>query len=189
MREAKPMWRHLMRRIARFAWIGVVAGCALAPYLLGEVSMSAAELTERMGKRFPIERSMGGLIEAQLAEPYVTLDEAKNRLTCTFKLSIKLALSGKTLIGSLKISGRPEYEAAMRSLFLREAAVDHVRFDDMSDLMIATVSKAASSLAKDALEGRPLHVFKPEDFVRQGTRLEPDKLAVRGDRLVLTLKR
>ncbi len=177
-------------RVLGVALVGIfLAGCALTPYLTGEISMTAGQLTERMAKRFPVERSMAGLLETTLSEPFVSLDESRNRLACDFKLSIKLALSSKSLAGSLKVSGRPEYEASTRSLFLRDAKVEQVRFDDMNDVMAAAVTKAASALARDALDGKPLHVFKPEDFNKHGTHFEPEKLSIRGDKLVLTLKK
>ncbi|MBL8519811.1 MAG: DUF1439 domain-containing protein [Betaproteobacteria bacterium] len=163
--------------------------CALLPHLGGEVSMTAAQLTDRVARRFPIERSMAGLLEAQLSAPFVSLDESRNRVACDFKLSVKLALSSKTMSGSVKVSGRPEYEAATRSLYLREARVEQVRFEDMNDVMAVAVTKAASALAKDLLDGKPLHVFKTEDFNRLGSRFEPETLAIRGDKLVLTLKK
>lgn len=178
------LWRVLI-----CGWLAFGAGCALVPYFSGDVSMTAAQLTERIAKRFPVERSMAGLVDAKFSDPFVTLDESRNRMAFDFKLEVKLALSGKARVGSVKISGRPEFEAASRSLFLREPKVEQLRFDELNDIMTAAVAKAASSLAKDALETKPLHVFKPEDFNRQGISFEPEKLAIRGDKLVLTLKR
>ncbi|MBL8514831.1 MAG: DUF1439 domain-containing protein, partial [Betaproteobacteria bacterium] len=125
----------------------------------------------------------------KFSDPYVTLDEGRNRMAFDFKLEVKLALSSKARVGSVKISGRPEFEAATRALFLREPKIEQMRFEDMNDLMTVAVTRAASSLAKDALETKPLHVFKPEDFDKLGSAFEPEKFSIRGDKLVLTLKR
>ena len=179
----------MLRQFLMCGLIALGTGCALVPYFSGEVSMTAAQLTERIARRFPAERSMAGLVDAKFSDPFVTLDESRNRLAFDFKLEVKLALSSKTRVGSVKISGRPEFEAATRSLFLREPKVEQLRFEELNDLMTVAVTKAASSLAKDVLETKPLHVFKPEDFNKIGTTFEPEKLAIRGDKLVLILKK
>lgn len=167
----------------------LLSACALLALAAGELSISAAELTQRMAKRFPLERSVGGLLGATLSEPAVAMDEREQRLVADFSLTVKLTLTGKSLDGVLRVSGRPDYDAAARALFLREARVERLRFADMHDALAEALRKAAASLAKDALESKPLHVFKPEDFVRQGVTLEPTRLSVRADRLVLHLKR
>lgn len=183
---------RLARLVVRAAALGLataLGACALVPYFSGELSMSAADLTARMAKRFPQERSMAGLVESKIDAPWVTLDEARNRIAVDFKLTVKLALSTKQLQGSVKVSGRPDFDPATRALYLRDAKVDQVRFEDMSDTMAAVLTKAASSLARDTMDNKPLHVFKPEDFNRSGVAFEPEQLVVRGDRLVLKLKK
>lgn len=178
-----------VRRLLCCGLVALGAGCAVLSYFNGEVSMTAAQLTERIAKRFPVERSMAGLVDAKFSDPFVTLNESRNRIAFDFKLEVKLALSGKARVGSVKISGRPEFEAATRSLFLRESKVEQLRFEEMNDLMTVAVTKVASSLAKDYLETKPVHVFKPEDFDKLGRTFEPEKFSIRGDKLVLTLKR
>jgi hypothetical protein len=177
-------WSGRMRLAACVLAVSL-SGCAWLSLATGEVSMSAPSLTERLAKRFPLERSVGGLLEATLSDPVVALDERDQRMTVDCKLSARLTLTNKKLDGSVKLSGRPHYDAASRALFLKEARVERLRFEDMSDALAEALRKAASSLARDALDNKPLHVFKPEDFKRQGVTLEPERLSVRGDQLVL----
>ena len=182
-RGMNTLWRVLI-----CGWLAFGAGCALVPYFSGDVSMTAAQLTERIAKRFPVERSMAGLVDAKFSDPFVTLDESRNRMAFDFKLEVKLALSGKAR-GERENFRPPGVRGMATRSSLREPKVEQLRFDELNDIMTAAVAKAASSLAKDALETKPLHVFKPEDFNRQGISFEPEKLLIRGDKLVLTLKR
>ena len=178
-----------MRRFLFPAIIGLVlGGCSSIPFVSGEVKMSADELTQRMAKRFPVEKSIAGLLDVTLANPRVALSEADNRITTDFMVDLRLALTNKKLAGTVKISGRPEYVPETRSLFLRDAKVDRIRVDNMSDSLSAAVAKATSSIARDMLEDKPLHVFKPEEFSKFGVGYVPERIVVRGDSLVLKLR-
>ncbi len=164
------------------------AGCSSVPFLSGEIRITADELTQKMARRFPLEKSVAGLLEVTLVRPIVALDAVENRLLVSFDVSVKLPLSGKSTTGTLKISGQPEYAAATQALTLRDARVDRIRMDKMPDALSAALAKAASSLAKDALEDKPLYTFKPSDFTKYGVRYEPDRIEVRADVLVLKVK-
>ena len=182
-----------MRRIVAFYLLALLStlllvGCSSIPFLSGEIRITADELTQKMARRFPLEKSVAGLLEVTLARPIVELDAVENRLLVSFDVSVKLPLSNKNVTGTLKISGRPEYAAATQALYLRDARVDRIRMDKMPDALSAALAKAASSLAKDALEDKPLVTFKPEDFTKYGRRVEPDRIEVRPDVLVLKVK-
>ena len=182
-----------MRRILAFCLSALLStfllpGCSSIPFLSGEIRITADELTQKMARRFPLEKSVAGLLEVTLARPIVELDAVENRLLTSFDVSVKLPLSSKSITGTLKISGRPEYAAATQALYLRDARVDRIRMEKMPDALSAALAKAASSLAKDALEDKPLYTFKPADFTKYGVRYEPDRIEVRPDVLVLKVK-
>ena len=179
----------LLKKIFTAICVLTLAGCATFPFLSGELRMSADELTQKMQRRFPMDKNVAGLLEVTLAQPRVDLSERDNRVATSFLLNIKLPLTNKSLSGSLKVSGRPEYVAASRTLFLRDARVEQIQLENMSNALSAALAKAASSIARDVLEEKPLNVFKAEDFTRYGVQYEPDRIFVRGDQLVLSLKR
>lgn len=178
-----------MRRLAALVLTALfVAGCAPIPLLSGELRVTADELSQKMARRFPLEKSVAGLLEVTLSHPTVELDAIESRLATRFDLSVKLALGKKTVAGSLRISGRPEYLAESRSLFLRDARVDQMRMENMPDALSAALAKAASSIARDVMEDKALYTFRPEDLTRYGLRVEPDRIEVRADALVLKVK-
>lgn len=166
----------------------LLAGCSSPAFLSGEIRMSADELTQKMTRRFPLEKSVAGLLDVTLAQPRVELNAEENRLATSFEISVKLSLTGRNVTGSVKISGRPEYVAASRSLYLRDARVERIRMDNTPDALSAGLAKTASNFAKDALEDKPLYTFKPEELTKYGARYEPERVEVRPDALVLKVK-
>ena len=141
-----------------------------------------------MAGRFPLEKSVAGLLDVTLVRPRVELLADQQRIVTSFDVSVKLSLPGKSVAGTLKISARPEYVAASRSLFLRDARVDQIRIDNMPDALSAALAKAASNFARDAVEDRPLYVFKPEQLTRHGVTIEPERIEVKANALVLKVK-
>ena len=164
------------------------AGCANVPFLSGELRITAEELTQKMARRFPVEKSIAGLLDVTLTQPVVELNAAENRLIVSFEISVKLPLTGKGSSGSLKISGSPEYVEATRSLFLRSARVDRIRMDNMPDALSGALAKAASGIAKDVLEDKALYIFTEAEFIKYGARYQPERVEVRADALVLKVK-
>ena len=134
--------------IAALLAVLLLAGCSSIPLLSGEFRITAEELTEKMAVRFPLEKSVAGLLDVTLVRPRVELLAEQQRIVTSFDVSVKLALSGKSVAGTLKISARPEYIAASRSLFLRDARVDQIRIDNMPDALSAALAKAASNFGR-----------------------------------------
>ena len=167
----------------------LLSGCGSLPFVSGEVRMSAEELTQKMARRFPLEKSVGGLLDITLANPRVDLSEADNRITTNFHAMVKLPLTNKSFSGSLKVSGRPEYVPESRALYLRDAKVDQIRMENMPDGLSVALAKVASTVAREVLEDKPLHIFQAEDFTKYGVQYVPERIVVRGDQLVLALKR
>ena len=158
------------------------------PFLSGEVRVTAEELTQRLARRFPLEKSVAGLLDVTLQRPKVELNANEKRIAASLEISVKLALTNRTISGSLKVSGRPEYVAASRSLFLRDARVEQLRIDNTPEALSAGLAKAASNVAKDVLEDKPLYTFTMQDLSRIGGGYEPAQIEVRSDALVLTVK-
>ena len=103
-------------------------------------------------------------------------------------VELKLPLTGKKLAGTLRISGRPDYVPETRSLFLRDAKVDRIRVDNMTDSLSAALARTTSLIAREVMEDKPLHSFKAEEFAKYGVRYTPERIVVRGDHLVLKLR-
>lgn len=181
--------QRLFFRLIGVAALIILAGCATGMLGLGNINFSHEELTSQLAKRFPIEKSVAGLLDISLTRPRVSAREETGqtpRLAAIFDVQVKLSLSGKSINGTVTMSGLPHYDVASRSIFLRDARVDSIRADNMPDGLTAALAKSASSIAKEYLEEKPLRMFTESELSRYGMKLNPQKIEVgrEGIRLV-----
>jgi hypothetical protein len=182
--------QKLFFRVISIATFIALAGCATNMLGLGNINFSHEELTSQLAKRFPIEKSVAGLLDISLTRPRVsTREEAGQtpRLAATFDVQVKMSLSGKSINGTVAMSGLPHYDVGSRSIFLRDARVDSIRADNMPDGLSAALAKSASSIAKEYLEEKPMRTFTESELSRYGMKLNPQKIEVgrEGIRLVM----
>ena len=184
------MIRRILLALIASVLLMALAGCASNPLLPGEIRFSYAELTERMAKRFPQEKSIAGLLDVTLSNPRLAArdDAAQRRLAATFDVQVKVPLTGKTLFGIVSMSGVPRYDVEGRALYLGGARVDSLRTDNMPDGLSAALGKAASTIAKESLEDRPLYNFKAEDLQRYSVTLTPLRVEVRSEGIALIMR-
>lgn len=149
--------------------------------------MSAVELTTRLERRFPVERTAGGLVDLTFSKPMVTLTAP--RMVVRIDVKGRLLMSDSTAEGVLALSGIPHYEPATRGLFLKDARVDRIELGRASDLLNSALARVASQLVKSQFEEKPFHTFRDDDFTKFGVGYEPLALSVRDGMLVMTLKR
>lgn len=165
-----------------------LAACSSNPLLPGEIRMTAAELTQRLAKRFPVERSVAGLVDITFMHPVMSFNDAEKRLVATFDMTVRVPLSTRVLNGSVAVSGTPDYLPESRSLFLKGGKVDRLAIDNMPEALSGALAKVAAQLAKGQFEDKPLYTFQPEDFAKYGMGYKAVTVQVHGDALVLTLK-
>jgi hypothetical protein len=181
------LFSSLFRLAAALLALTLFSGCATKMLLPSEIRMSAVELTTRMEKRFPVERSVAGLIDVTFSSPVVTLSEP--RMTTQLDVRV-MPLTGKSYTGTVTVSGIPAYDPARRGLLLNDAKVDRIVLDNMSDALSAALARLATQMARATFDDKPFHTFKEEDFTRYGIiSYEPLSLDVRKDALVLQIRR
>jgi hypothetical protein len=169
----------------------LMAGCASGVLGLGEIKFTHAELTERLARRFPLEKSVAGLIDISLTRPRVNAREEsgkESRLAATFDVQIKMMLSNKVVAGTVSMSGKPRYDSATRSIFIGDVRVDSIRVDNMPDALSAALAKAASSIARDNIEDKPLRTFTEAELTRFGLTLNPQRIDVRSEGIALVMR-
>lgn len=149
--------------------------------------MSAVELTTRMEKRFPVERTAGGLVDVTFSKPVVSF--ASPRMMTRLNVSGRMLMSNSLAEGTLTLSGIPHYDPSVRGLFLKDARVDRVDLGRMPEALSVALARLATQLVKTQFEEKPFHTFREEDFTKFGIGYEPLGLSVRNDALVLTLRR
>ena len=184
------MIRKTFFNLAALSLMAMLASCASNPLLPGEIRYSYFELNERITKRFPMEKSVAGLLEVTLSNPRLAPrdDGPQRRLAATFDVQVKVPLTGKTLFGIVSVSGIPRYDIATRALYLGGVRLDSLRTDNMPDGLSAALGKAASTIAKESLEERALYTFKDEDLQRYGVAITPQRIDIRPEGIALILR-
>ena len=173
-----------------------IAGCAVMPFVTREIVFTTDELTLRLAKRFPVERNIADLVKVTLTRPRVTVTETiapsqtsqPRRLNVAVDVDVKLALTSKTLWGKMVLSGLPRYDASTRGIFLTDAKLERVRVDNMPDALSAALAKTAAQLAKEYFEDKAIYTFEAKDVQRLGQTLQPERIDLRANQLVLILK-
>lgn len=171
-------------------------GCAISPLFTREISFTQQEMTERLAKRFPVERNIADLLQAKLTRPRVTIaPSAVNnaefstlRLAVGVDLEVKLPLTGKMLFGQMALSGVPRYDTTARAIFLAEARVDRVRVDNMPDALAAALARAATQFAGEYFAEKPIYALDANEINRMGQFFQAERITLRADKLVLVLK-
>lgn len=184
------------RRYCLVLAVATLAGCAAMPFITREVSYTPQQLTERLTKRFPVERNIADLVKVNLTRPRVSFTEplAENgitparRLAVAVDLDVRLPLSSKSLFGQMTLSGLPRYDAATRGIYLKDAKLDRVRVENMPDALSAALAKTASQIAKEYFEDKPIYTFDANDMKRLGQTITPERIDLRTNALVLVLK-
>lgn len=175
------------------AMLAVFAGgCAIAPLFTREISFTQQEMTERLAKRFPVERNIADLLQVKLTRPRVTIASAAAnaapQLAVGVDLEVKLPLTGKMLFGQMALSGVPRYDATARAIFLAEAKVDRVRVDNMPDALAAALARAATQFAGEYFAEKPIYALDANEIKRMGQFFQAERITMRADKLVLVLK-
>jgi hypothetical protein len=155
----------LTRRRALLALAATTAlvGCAS---LLGPrtVDISREELLLKLGKQFPMRKTLAEIFEVEAKAPRLQLDPDTNRVAAEFDLAATDRLFGRTYQGLVGVSFGMRYEPQDRTIRLNQVTVDKVTLEGLSDSGQRQLSKLGSALAQDKLQNYPIHQFKPEDL-------------------------
>ncbi|MFM7460228.1 MAG: DUF1439 domain-containing protein, partial [Burkholderiales bacterium] len=171
---------HLCRWFALFAFLALT-GCTLVPFFDRQLSVPYTDLNERIAQRFPMERNIADLLTVTLTRPVVTpvlanaargQEAAAARLSVMVDVQVKLPSllnnSQRSLWGSMTLSGKPRYDSKSKAVMLVEANLDRVRVDNMPDALSALLAKAASQLAKEYLDDKPIYALNAAQVGRLG---------------------
>jgi hypothetical protein len=185
--------------------VASLAGCTTLALFSNEIAVPYSTLTERMQARFPVERSLGGLLEVRLIRPRVShtgtaaealgpttpviAEERAKRIQISLDIEVKLPNLGsgggaKTLYGQMVLSGVPRFDATSRSLFFSAASIERVRVDNMPDQLSGLLASAATQFVREYFADRAIYTLSAEQQNRFGSRLDRLRIEVRPDKLV-----
>ena len=133
--------------------------------LLNEFTATRDELQAELARRFPITRRYGELASVSLHDPQLALDGSANRATLASRLVILSPLLRPSPVGGqVAVSAGLRWDAAALSVRLQDPRAEHLRIDGVTGSNAQTLERISASVVQEALQGYPLHTFRPEDL-------------------------
>ncbi len=142
-----------------------LAGCSALPSAPRQLSISQAQLLERIATRFPFKQRYLGVFDVALDQPRLKLMPEENRLGTEISYAIGFPLPGSPDIkGKLELSYGLRFEATDTTLRLTQARVERLDVDGLNAAQAAQIKKLGGVLAEDFLKDAVVHRLKKEDM-------------------------
>ena len=133
--------------------------------LLNEFTATRDELQAELARRFPITRRYGELASVSLHDPQLALDGSANRATLASRLVILSPLLRPSSVGGqVAVSSGLRWDSSGLSVRLQDPRAEQVRIDGVLGNDAQTLERISASVVQEALQGYPLHTFRPEEL-------------------------
>ena len=154
--------------------------------LLNEFTATRDELQAELARRFPITRRYGELASVSLHDPQLALDGSANRATLASRLVILSPLLRPSSVrGRVAVSSGLRWDAAGLSVRLQDPRAEQVRIDGVTGEDAERLERIGASVVQEALQGYPLHTFRPEEL-RFGLKVQG--IAIGADEIKVTFE-
>jgi hypothetical protein len=163
----------------------LLAGCG-ALLLPRALRIDAAELAERLARRFPIERDVLGRYALRLAEPQLQLLPQDNRLALQLALHVADRRAERRIDGTLAFDFGLRFEASDASLRLQQP---RLRGIDLGDAATNALLAGTAGLAERWLDDLPVYTVPPARLqALRAAGLQPGLLRVVPGAVLFTLE-
>ncbi|MBF5004824.1 DUF1439 domain-containing protein [Diaphorobacter sp. NR2-3-3-1] len=177
---------------AAVSWGLLLAGCASSPGAMAQPSytVSAGQIQEAVGQKFPRNYSFGGLMSLALSDPQIHLRPERNRLNTVIAVVASGPLmQARSYQGALDVDFSLRYEASDRSLRATDLQLNGLRMQGLGAQAEQMLQQYGSTLAQRSLQEVVLHQLTDKDLALvNGLGLEPGKFTVTPKGLVVTLQ-
>ncbi|WP_325347003.1 hypothetical protein [Xylophilus sp.] len=146
------------------------------------------EIAARLARHFPLTVRPSPLLAAELSEPAVALHPETNRLSVATRVRIASPLLARVAQGALAMQTGLRFQADDRTVRLYQPDAERLELDALSRRDNQNLQLAASALAREALDGYPLHRFAPEDLRYGGRSFEPGEIRVTAQGIEVQLR-
>jgi len=158
-------------------------------FFTSEYTASRAELEAQVRRRFPLQQGYGGLFTVQMSDPRLALDSAANRAALTMRLLIASPfLDPGSVSGWLGLSSALRYDAPALALRLDQPRADWVELDGLRGNDAVRLQRVGAAVAQEALQGQPLHTFRPEELTVGRKTYEIGDITVLADGIKVQLR-
>ncbi|WP_156909372.1 DUF1439 domain-containing protein [Ottowia thiooxydans] len=169
-----------IRLITRRQGLGALAGIALAGLLITlpacanrlsagadgtrSYTLPRAQLEELIGKKFPQQRRLSGLIDVTLQRPRLQLLPETNRLGTSIDLTAAEMLLGTRYEGRVDLDYGIRFDAADGSIRMVDVRVGKVDFPSVPQQYQPLFARAAPRMVEQLLNGMVLQEIKPDQL-------------------------
>jgi len=165
----------------------LITACASGPR---SVSISEAELQQRMTEQLSVPITLLNIFDISLTNPVIRLDEGIERLNAQMDSIISNPLNGEALTGKINISGKLQFDGTRSSVVLTESKIENLKIQGMGldDKYSELLNLLVAKLGGELLNNVPLYTLKPDDLRVGNTRYAPSQFNIVGRELKITLK-
>jgi len=143
------------------------------------LTLSEAELNERLQRQLPIERRMLELLEIRLSEPRLRLLPQSNRVALDLDVSSRERLSGRGYQGHIALDFALRYDEPSQSIRLEQVRVNEFLIQDLPAKQQAQIGRLGGLLAEQVLKDLAIYRFKSKDLqAAQGLGYAPGTVTV-----------
>jgi len=130
-----------------------------------EFTATRDELQAELARRFPITRRYGELFLVSLHHPQLALEGSANRATLASRLVISSpVLQPSSVGGEVAISSGLRWDAGGLAVRLQDPRAERLRIDGVAGNDAQNLRRIGAAVAQEALQGYPLHTFRPEEL-------------------------
>jgi hypothetical protein len=173
-----------MAGAASLAWL---AGCASFG---GHYTFSQRELQAALERKFPFNKRYLEVFDIQLANPQLTLDPARNRISLQFDATLDNKLFFRQpLNGRFALYSGLRYDAPTRSVVLQDPQVLQFDVQGLPGQFSRQLNALGGVLAEQLLQDYPLYTFRPDQLRVAGAAVEPGTITVLPDGVAVTVRR
>lgn len=172
-------------KLFSFLIVLLMSSCAL----MGDrtVSISEAQLQQKLNERLAIPLSLLKIFDVNLSNSIVKFDSVTGRMNTTLDTQLTSKLTNKVMAGKLGISGKLRFDAATSSIVLDDPKVESLNLDGLGGKYSEFLNLMAQKLGGDLLNGLPLYTVKPEDLMVGSTQYNPKDMQITDKGLQITL--
>ncbi|MDB5744683.1 MAG: putative transrane protein [Polaromonas sp.] len=175
------MKRRLLLTMTGWLALGGSA-CSARPNARGGVpgyTVSAEQLQQAVGKRFPLRYPVGGLLELQVQAPRLRMLPELNRLGAEMVVQAGGPALRRSYSGAFDLDFGLRYEASDQTVRAHQLRVNSLRFADLPPGPSELLDTYGPALAEQALQELVLHQLRAQDLaLPDAMGLQPGSITV-----------
>lgn len=143
-------------------------------------TVSAAQLQEAVGERFPLRYQVAGLLDLDVKSPLLRLLPEQNRLAAAVAVHAGGPALGRSYPGSFDIDFALRYEPSDQTLRAHQIQVRTLRMEGLNTGATELLQDTLPGLVRDNLREVVVHRLRPQDLAL------PDSMGLRPDTITVT---